>query len=77
MAQEPAAGPWKREPLWSFDESLFNLSGPDGAEMQLIANPLPPSCAFAPGVPPSADALVRAIRSNPDLETAEKELQKS
>ncbi len=64
-----AAGPWKREPLASFDESLFNLSGPDGAGMQLIANPLPPSCALAPRVPPSAEALVRDIRSNPDLET--------
>jgi hypothetical protein len=64
-----ATGPWKREPLASFDESLFYLSGPDGAEMQLIANPLPPSCTLAPRVPPSAEALVRAIRSDPDLET--------
>ena len=64
-----AAGPWKRELLASFDESLFYLSGPDGAEMQLIANPLPPSCALAPRVPPSAEALVRDIRSDPDLET--------
>jgi hypothetical protein len=40
--------------------------------IEILANPLPEaSCNPLPGVPASAEAVVRAIRSNPDLESTE------
>ena len=44
------------------------------AEIEILANPnpLPEACyLYPPRVPASAEALVRAIRSNPDLEATE------
>jgi hypothetical protein len=72
-----AARPWND--YMAFGTYLFTLVGgaaDDLMRINILANPLPPvpseraSCVLdAPRVPASAEAVVRAIRSNPDLET--------
>jgi hypothetical protein len=55
----------------SLDPRLFYLPGPDDASIEILANanPLPEGpCYRYPLLPASAEALVQAIRSNPDLE---------
>ena len=48
---------------------VFGLLGPDDSAIEILANPLPPETpCYSPRVPPSAEALVRALRSSPDLE---------
>ena len=41
----------------------------DSAQMEVLPNSLPPDCDASGGTPPSADALVRTIRSSDDLES--------
>lgn len=72
--------PWTDHVESYLDPRLFFLLDPGGdpdprsgteddAAIEILANPLPEaSCDPLPGVPASAEALVRAIRSNPDLE---------
>ena len=38
------------------------------AEMTILVNPLPPEAQCDSRIPPSAEELVRAVRSNPNLE---------
>jgi hypothetical protein len=66
-----AARPWIDHIEAYLDPRLFFLTGrPDDAWIEILANPLPEaSCAAPPGVPGSAESVVRDIRSNPDLET--------
>jgi hypothetical protein len=71
----PEGQPWVDHVEAYIDPRLFFLLGepefglPDDAWIEILANPLPEaSCAAPPGVPGSAEAVVRAIRSNPDLE---------
>jgi hypothetical protein len=55
----------------SVDPRLFYLPGPDDASIEILANPNPlpkGPCYLYPLLPTSAEALVQAIRSNPDLE---------
>jgi hypothetical protein len=65
-----AARPWGDHAESYLDPRLFWLIGrPDYASIEILANPLPEaSCAAPLGVPGSAEAVVRDIRSNPDLE---------
>ena len=72
----PEGRPWIDHLEAYLDPRLFFLLGepgfglPDDASIEILANPLPEAtCAAPPGVPASAEAVVRAIRSNPDLET--------
>jgi hypothetical protein len=71
-----AARPWIDHVEAYIDPRLFFLLGqpefglPDDAFFEILANPLPQaSCDPLPGVPASAEAVVRAIRSNADLES--------
>ena len=69
-----AAGAWDDHFEAYIDPRLFFLIGPggegadEGAEMTILVNPLPPEAPCDRRVPPSAEELVQAIRSNPDLE---------
>jgi hypothetical protein len=72
-----AAGPWTDHPEAYLDPRLFFLIGlgdaraPSGNEpwIEILVNPLPPDTPCdSLRVPPSAEELVQAIRSNPDLE---------
>jgi WD40 repeat protein len=66
-----AAEPWNDHAEAYIDPRLFFLIGPDGegAEMTILVNPLPPEAPCDRRVPPpSAEELVQAIRSNPELE---------
>ncbi len=69
-----AAEPWNDHPEAYIDPRTFFLIGPgvegadEGAEMTILVNPLPPEAPCDRRVPPSAEELVQAIRSNPDLE---------
>jgi hypothetical protein len=68
-----AAEPWNGHVDSYIDPRLFFLTGPGGersyAGMEILVNPLPPQTPCdSLGVPPSAEQLVEAIRSNPDLE---------
>jgi hypothetical protein len=77
----PEGQPWNDHIEAYLDPRLFFLAGPEDPDevplgqsptmhIEISANPLPEaSCAAPPGVPASAEAVVRAIRSNPDLET--------
>jgi hypothetical protein len=67
--------PWIDHVEAYIDPRLFFLLGepefglPEDAFFEILANPLPEvSCDPPSGVPGSAEAVVRAIRSNPDLE---------
>lgn len=65
-----AAEPWSDHSEAYIDPRVFFLLGPGlpEIEMTMLVNPLAPeSCG--PRVPPPADELVEAIRSNPNLET--------
>jgi hypothetical protein len=71
-----ATRPWNDHIEAYIDPRLFFLMGtpefglPDDAWIEILANPLPEaSCDPLPGVPASAELVVRAIRSNPDLES--------
>jgi hypothetical protein len=68
-----AAEPWNDHVEAYIDPRLFFLTGPGGerssAGMSILVNPLPPQTPCdSLRVPPSAEELVEAIRSNPDLE---------
>jgi hypothetical protein len=70
--------PWIDHPESYLDPRLFFLLGqpefglPDDASIEILANPkAQASCGTSPGVPASAEELVRAIRSNPDLVATE------
>lgn len=68
-----AAEPWNDHAEAYLDPRLFFLTGPGGerdpAGMSILVNPLPPETPCdSLRVPPSAEELVQAIRSNPDLE---------
>jgi hypothetical protein len=62
--------PWSSGVDSCIDPRVFGLvGGPDDSGIEILANPLPPQApCYSPRVPPSAEALVRAIRSSPDLE---------
>ena len=76
-----AAPPWGDHPEAYLDRRVFFLIGPGHtagggapdtpqAEMTIFANPLAPEAGCgSQRVPPSAEALAQAIRSNSDLET--------
>ena len=63
--------PWDDHAESYLDPRIFWLIGqPDEAGIEILANPSPESsCGNSSGVPASAEELVGAIRSNPDLET--------
>ncbi len=68
-----AAEPWNDHLESYIDPRTFFLVGADdvdaeGAEMTLLVNALPPEAPCDRRVPPSAEELVQAVRSNPDLE---------
>ena len=74
------APPWGDHPEAHIDRRVFFLIGPGHtsgggpptpqAEITIFVNPLAAEAGCgSQRVPPSADALVQAIRSNPDLET--------
>jgi hypothetical protein len=65
-----AAEYWDDHAEAYIDPRLFFLIGPgdEGAGMTILANPLPPEASCGRRVPPSAEELVQAVRSNPDLE---------
>jgi hypothetical protein len=63
-----AAGPWNDHIEAYIDPRLFFLIGPGDASITVLVNPLPPDTPCDSRVPPSAEELVQAIRSNPDLE---------
>ena len=65
-----AAGFWNDHAEAYIDPRLFFLIGPgdEGAEMTIFLNPLPPEDCESLRVPPAAEELVQAIRSNPHLE---------
>jgi hypothetical protein len=72
-----AAEPWNDHAESYIDPRLFFLIGPgnepapggETAGLSILVNPLPPETPCdSLRVPPSADELVQAIRSNPDLE---------
>jgi WD40-like Beta Propeller Repeat len=67
-----AAEPWIDHAEAYIDPRTFFLIGPgdEGAEAQMtiLVNPLPPEAPCDRRVPPAAEELVQAIRSNPDLE---------
>jgi hypothetical protein len=67
-----AAEPWNDHAEAYIDPRLFFMIGPgdEGAPgMTILVNPLPPEIPCdSLRVPPSSEELVRAIRSNPDLE---------
>jgi hypothetical protein len=65
-----AGRPWGDHPESYLDPRIFWLIGqPDEASIEILANPKPQaSCDTSLGVPASAEELVRAIRSNPDLD---------
>jgi hypothetical protein len=68
-----AAEPWNYHFDSYLDPRLFFLTGPGGersyAGMEILVNPLPPETPCdSLRVPPSAEELVQAIRSNPHLE---------
>jgi hypothetical protein len=62
--------PWGDHVESYLDPRIFWLIGqPDEASIEILANPKSQaSCGTSPGVPASAEELVRAIRSNPDLD---------
>jgi hypothetical protein len=66
-----AAEPWSDHFESYIDPRVFFLLGPGLAEieMTMLVNPLAPESCGIPGVPPPAEELVEAIRSNPNLET--------
>ena len=66
--------PWGDHVEVVLDPRLFLLIGepefglPDDGFIEILANPkAQASCAASPDVPASAEAVVRAVRSNPDL----------
>jgi hypothetical protein len=62
-----AAGPWGDHPEAYLDPRLFFLIGLGNIE--ILVNPLPPDTPCdSLRVPPSAEELVQAIRSTPDLD---------
>jgi len=68
-----AVEPWNDHVDAYIDPRLFFLTGPvgqhDPAGMSILVNPLPPDTPCdSLRVPASAEELVQAIRSNPDLE---------
>jgi hypothetical protein len=68
-----AVEPWVDHAESHVDPRLFFLVGPGGrrepAGISILVNPLPPETPCESlRVPPSADELVQAIRSDPDLE---------
>jgi hypothetical protein len=69
-----AAGPWNDHVEAYIDPRLFFLlgagaRGEEVASITILVNPLPPETPCdSLRVPPSAEELVQAIRSNPDLE---------
>jgi hypothetical protein len=67
-----AAEPWDDHIEAYIDPRLFFLIGPGDefaeAAMTILVNPLPPEPPCGRRVPPSAEELVQAVRSNPDLE---------
>jgi hypothetical protein len=68
-----ATEPWNDHAEAYIDPRLFFLTGPSGrrepAGISILVNPLPPETPCdSLRVPASAEELVRAIRSNPDLE---------
>jgi Tol biopolymer transport system component len=62
------AGFWTDHAEAYIDPRLFFLIGSGDAEMTILVNPLPPENCDSLRVPPSAEELVQAIRSNPDLD---------
>jgi hypothetical protein len=75
-----ATGPWNDHIEGYLDPRLFFLIGPgdEGApggetgDIEILVNALPPETPCDTlRVPPSAEELVQAIRSNPDLEATE------
>jgi hypothetical protein len=68
-----APEPWNDHFETYIDPRTFFLIGPgsegadESAEMTILVNPLPPEAPCDRRVPPSAEELVQAIRSNPDL----------
>jgi hypothetical protein len=61
-----APDPWNLSPFFESALAFGDQSG--DARVELVRNPLPIATGCAPGpVPSDADALVRSIRSNPDL----------
>jgi hypothetical protein len=72
-----AAAPWRDHAEAYIDPRLFFLLGPgdngapngDTAAITILVNPVPPEAPCESlRVPPSAEVLVEAIRSNPNLE---------
>jgi hypothetical protein len=68
-----ATEPWNDHVESYIDPRLFFLVGPGGQRgptgIEILVNPLPPATPCdSLRVPPSADELVEAIRSDPDLE---------
>jgi hypothetical protein len=68
------AGPWNDHIESYLDPRLFFMTGPkgepEGVGFEILVNPLPPETPCdSLLVPASAEELVQAIRSNPDLET--------
>ena len=71
-----APGPWTDHVEAYLDPRLFFLIGPrgepEGVGFEILVNPLPPETPCDTlRVPPSAEELVQAVRSNPDLEATE------
>jgi len=66
-----ASPPWSTHIEAYIDWRLFFMTGPGDAWIEILANPIltETPCTAVPGVPASAEELVRAVRSNPDLET--------
>lgn len=65
--------PWSDHIEAYIDERLFFLLGEDDAAIEIIANPAPlpeEPCPPIALLPAPAQALVQAIRSNPDLEAS-------
>ena len=66
-----ASPPWAIHPEAYLDWRLFFMTGPGDAWIEIFANPIltETPCTAVPGAPASAEELVGAVRSNPDLET--------